>query len=291
VSLEKHRKHPPERGWLALNDVVTESIELVAYALRIDGIDVRVDVAGDLPRLWADRHELQQVLVNLLTNAHHAMRESPSRQLLVETRHDVGRGRVALRISDSGPGVPEAFRDRIFEPFFTTKPVGQGTGLGLSVCRSIVEAHGGTLTLERDPLPGAVFRIELPVEHRERTVLVVDDEPPIVDMLVDMLSAEGYRAEPALTGAAALDKLASQTYDVVLTDVRMPDLDGIELYLDAPRVCRGARPPFVFMTGDLFTGSTRSFLEGTAAVCLAKPFRVEDVRRALAEVEETAHRA
>jgi CheY-like chemotaxis protein len=85
-----------------------------------------------------------------------------------------------------------------------------------------------------------------------------------------------------------LEKLASEMYDVVLSDVRMPDLDGIELYLEAPHRCRGMRPPFIFMTGDLLTGSTRSFLDGTAAVCLPKPFSIADVRRVLAETERKA---
>jgi signal transduction histidine kinase/CheY-like chemotaxis protein len=294
------RKHPPERGWVVLNDLVRESVELVAYALRVDNVEVSLDLAADLPPLWADRHQFQQVLVNLLTNAHQAMCDVARRRLRIVTRHDVGRARVVLRISDSGPGVPEALHDRIFEPFFTTKAPGQGTGLGLSLCYGIVEGHGGTLTLERGRDDGAVFRVELPLalpadvsgQHvdppapplaRGETVLVVDDEPAITEMLAEMLEAEGCRVDTATTGAAALEKLASHPFDVVLTDIRMPGIDGPRLYRDAARVSKGTRPAFVFMTGDVLTGQTADFLDGTGAPRLAKPFVVDDVRRVLAE--------
>jgi len=294
------RKHPPERGWVVLNKLVTESVELVAYALRVDNVDVRLDLAPNLPRLWADQYQLQQVLVNLLTNAHHAMRDAATRRLVVVTEHEVERARVALRVGDSGPGVPEALRERIFEPFFTTKPAGQGTGLGLSLCCGIIEAHGGTLALESAD-EGAVFRVELPIacradaraeEHQPAasglcgrdTVLVVDDEPAITELLGLMLAAEGHRVETATTAAAALEKLGSTPYDIVLTDLRMPGGDGVQLYRDAARVNGGAtRPAFVFMTGDLVTDESAKFLEDAAAPCLRKPFVLDDVRQVLAE--------
>jgi two-component system NtrC family sensor kinase len=302
------RKHSPERGGVVLNELVTESVELVAYALRVDNVGVRLDLAADLPRLWADRYELQQMLVNLITNAHHAMSDVAMRRLVIVTRHDTERARVILRVADSGPGVPEALRDRIFEPFFTTKPAGQGTGLGLSLCYGIVKAHGGSLALERGADHGAVFRVELPSEmppdvrvEEQRsaapalgggeTVLVVDDEPSVTQMLADMLAADGYRVETAATGAAALDKLASQPYDVIVTDIRMPGIDGPGLYRDAARVTGRRRPTFVFMTGDLLTGQTAKFFERTAAPCLRKPFVLDDVRQVMAEARGSAARA
>jgi len=294
------REHPPERGWVVLDTLVRESVELVAYALRVDNVDVRLDLAPNLPRLWADQYQLQQVLVNLLTNAHHAMCDVTTRRLVIGTWHDVDRALVVLRVADSGPGVSPALRDRIFEPFFTTKPTGQGTGLGLSLCYGIVEAHGGTLALEPTH-EGAVFRVELPIAcppdptgEKQRpaapplcgqeTVLVVDDEPAITEVLADMLAAEGYRVGTATTGAAALEALGSTPYDIIFTDLRMPGIDGFELYRDASRVSESRPPAFVFMTGDVLTDQTAQFLGDTAAPCLRKPFLLEDVRQALAEV-------
>ncbi len=299
------RQHPPERGAVDVNALVSESVELVAYALRVDGVEVRLDLADPLPPLWADRHQLQQVLVNLVTNAHHAMRDAAVRRLALTTRHDAGHARVVLRVADSGPGVPEALRDRIFEPFFTTKPMGQGTGLGLSLCQGIVEAHGGTLTLERTADHGAVFRIELPTttpvsaagEPSGQTiappgggasVLVVDDEPAIAGMLAAMLTADGYQAETATSGATALDTLRARTYDVVVTDVRMPGIDGPRLYADAAGVSRGRTPAFVFMTGDLLGQGAAAVAERLGVPCLRKPFVLDEVRHVMAEVRRPA---
>jgi signal transduction histidine kinase len=159
------RQHPPERQGVWLNRVIREALELLAYPLGVDGVEVRLALADDLPLLWADPHQLHQVVVNLISNAHQAMRETaPPRRLTVTTRFDPSGARVSLEVADTGPGIPPEAQARIFEPFFTTKPLGVGTGLGLSLCQGIIEGHGGTIRLASTAGPGAVFRIELPVE-------------------------------------------------------------------------------------------------------------------------------
>ena len=123
-----------------------------------------LDLSDALPVVWGDSHQLHQVVVNLLTNAYHAVRSSaPPRRIRLSTAFDLERAQVALEVTDTGPGMPEAIRPRIFEPFFTTKPIGVGTGLGLSVCRDILHEHHGTIALVETPGPGATFRIELPL--------------------------------------------------------------------------------------------------------------------------------
>src|SRR3989441_22030 len=134
------RRHPPERQLVRLNDIARDAAELLAYHLRVDSIEVGLNLAEGLPVLWADPHQLHQVVVNLVTNARDELRKAPlPRRLTLRTRADAARGRVCLDVEDTGPGIPAEIRDRIFEPFFTTKPVGQGTGLGLSLCHGIVE--------------------------------------------------------------------------------------------------------------------------------------------------------
>src|SRR5437870_6303378 len=146
-----------------MNQLVDDAVELLAYPLRIDDVDVIRRFAPDLPQLWADPHQIQQVIVNLLTNAHQAMRGVPTpRRLILTTRHDRVTDRIVLEVADSGSGVAPDVRTRIFEPFFTTKAPGQGTGLGLSLCRGIVEGHDGSLRLETTPGGGATFVVELP---------------------------------------------------------------------------------------------------------------------------------
>ena len=173
--------------------------------------------------------------MNLIVNAQHAMRRAPgARRLTLGTRHDRERGHIRLEVGDTGPGIPREIQARIFEPFFTTKPSGEGTGLGLSLCQSIIKEHGGTLTVESEPGRGATFRIELPVvappaaatksapeetlpAPTPRAILVVDDEAEIAALLAEMLEGAGHRVEIAADGAVALEMLERRGYDLILT--------------------------------------------------------------------------
>jgi signal transduction histidine kinase len=296
------RQHPPERQHVRLNQVIEEAVELLAYPLRVDNVEVKRELAEDLPVLWADPHQLHQVVVNLVSNAHHAMRGNPPpRRLTLATRSDLLQGRVSLEVADTGPGIPPAIQARIFEPFFTTKPPGQGTGLGLSLCQGIVEAHGGTMRVESPSGQGAVFRIELPVMAppvavpeartaeglpplRDKAILVVDDEPEIAEVLADLLSLDGHQVETAGSGAIALDKLRERAYDVILSDIRMPGLDGPGLYRELARNHAGLVRRFIFITGDILSPETREFLEQNGTPSLSKPFVSDDVRRIVQQV-------
>jgi C4-dicarboxylate-specific signal transduction histidine kinase len=143
------RQHPPERRWVDLNHVVHEAVELLAYTLRVDTVEVALQLAPDLPMCAADPHQLHQVVINLITNAHQALREvPPPRRLTFTTCTDPARTHIVLEVADTGPGIPPELQGRIFEPFFTTKPSGVGTGLGLPLCRGIVEGHGGTICVQ-----------------------------------------------------------------------------------------------------------------------------------------------
>ncbi|MBI4608537.1 MAG: response regulator [Candidatus Rokubacteria bacterium] len=299
------RQHPLERQRVSLNHVVQEAVELLAYPLRVDNVEVTLNLAPDLPVLWADPHQLHQVVVNLVTNAHHAMREALApRQLTLTTAHDEVAGRVSLEVADTGPGIPREIQARIFEPFFTTKPPGQGTGLGLSLCQGIIAEHRGSIRAESEPGRGATFIVELPLEApqlavaetraaearlsvRGKRLLVVDDEPGILSVLAEILSADGHQVDTADNGALALEKLQARAYDLILSDLRMPELDGAGLY----REVEGRHPEllrrFVFLTGDTLTPETRRFLERVAAPCLTKPFTPAEAR----EVTQRALRA
>ena len=160
------RNRPPERGPVAVNSVITQAVVLLAYELRTSGVEVELRLAESLPVFQADGHQLHQVIVNLLANAHQAMRQAAGpRRVTVASEFDAAASRVRVTLSDTGPGIPRELQARIFEPFFTTKPAGEGTGLGLSLCRGIVEEHGGTLTVES----GSRFVLRLPAaESRGR---------------------------------------------------------------------------------------------------------------------------
>jgi two-component system NtrC family sensor kinase len=299
------RQRPPERQETRLNQVVREAVELLAYQLRTDSVEVVLELEEHLPPTWADPHQLHQVLVNLIGNAHHAMRERPQpRRLTIRTALRGPAGRAALEVEDTGGGVPPEIERRIFEPFFTTKPLGVGTGLGLSLCQGMVESHGGRLTLRNAPGRGATFVVEVPVQgpaaaparpeaeaapsppgFAGRRVLVVDDEREIGSLLADVLNLDGHQVEIAENGREALDRLAAGPWDLVLTDVRMPDMDGFDLYREIERRYPALARRVVFVTGDVLSADSRAFLESSGLPTLGKPFAFDDVlgvvRRAL----------
>jgi signal transduction histidine kinase/ActR/RegA family two-component response regulator len=291
------RQYPPARQLTQLNQLVDDAVELLSYSLRVDSVDVVRRFAPDLPQLWADPHQLQQVIVNLLTNAHQALRSVPTRRrLAVTTRYERTSDRILLEIADSGPGVPADIRTRIFDPFFTTKAPGQGTGLGLSLCRGIVDAHEGVLRLAATAGGGATFVVELPagapaeVADAQRAgtavapepgkvILVVDDEPDVADLLAEALSLDGHQVEAVNSGPAALNRILVRDYDLVFSDMKMPGMSGAELYDEVARRRRGIERRFVFVTGDTMNPTTRQFLERTNAPSLTKPFDIDEIRR------------
>src|SRR2546426_4799864 len=163
------RQRPPERGAVSVNMVIQGALEMLAYELRTDSVEVTCEFAAGLPPLWADSHQLHQVMVNLIANAHHARRKQPKpapRRIRLASQLDREHERVRLTVADTGPGIALEIREKIFEPFFTTKPAGEGTGLGLSLCRGIIEEHGGTIAIQSEPGQGATFVIELPLVER-----------------------------------------------------------------------------------------------------------------------------
>ncbi len=295
------RRHPPARRSVELNRVIADALELLMYQLRVDDVDVALELADDLPTVWADPHQVHQVVVNLLMNAWQAVRrQPPPRRVRITTEADRDREHVRLRVADNGPGIPRQLLGQIFEPFFTTKPSGEGTGLGLAICRAIVERHQGTIEVGRSSSGGAVFVVDLPVTQepvpvpapapttvdtprsgRALRILVVDDEADVADVLAEMLRMDGHVVRVALSGRDALAALRAGDYDAVLSDIRMPDLDGPGLY----RAIASERPALtsrlIFLTGDVLGRDAGAFLASTGVPSLKKPFVPDDVRAAV----------
>ncbi len=298
------RQRASHRGEVRLDALIRQAVELLAYSLRVDGIEVALELAPEVPPFDGDADQLYQLVVNLVTNAHHALRGRPApRRVTIRTRTDAGRRRVMLDVADTGAGVPLELRARIFEPFFTTKPPGEGTGLGLSLCRAIAQEHGGEILLEGEPGGGALFRVELPMEPPRvapaeplpartaaaggRTILVVDDEPEVASLLADILAADGHHVDQAPNGARALERLGAAAYDLIVTDMRMPELDGPGLYREVERRHPALVRRVIFLTGDLLSPELREFVERARVPTLAKPFSFADVRRLVREVLAT----
>jgi len=290
-----------EREATDINAVVSAALELAEYGLRSDGITVERHLTQDLPMIAADADQLHQILVNLIINAQHAMAEPDlaARTLCLRTGRSAEPGWIAIDVIDSGPGVPEIVRRRIFEPFFTTKPQGHGTGIGLSFSQGLAEAHGGRLDLIPST-SGAHFRLSIPIDTGVRRVpeateaapspivmrraLVVDDELEIAEALADFLSLEGFDCEIANGGAEAQARLRGSDYDLIVSDVRMPGVDGAQLFawLIAEKPDMVER--IAFATGDTLGADAAQFLNEARRPVLEKPFMPAGITRLLQQM-------
>ena len=292
------RHEPPHRVPVSINDVVRAALELVTYGLRTDSVQVELDLAEPLPAVEADPMQLERVVINLLSNAQYALRSVPMpRKLAIRSSVDSSRSVVLLHVADNGGGIPPEIRSRIFDPFFSTKPTGQGTGLGLSLCHGIISAHDGTITVSDEADVGTTFVISLPIRsgaEMERDVpaqaaspaplriLVVDDDPQVAMAFSEILTFQGHTVDVAETSRSAVPLILTGVYALVLTDMRMPDLDGPALYREVTARSPSLSQSFVFTTGDTFSAETVQFLEETGAVYVAKPCTFDDVNDAIA---------
>ena len=313
------RETPPERSLISINELVRRTVELQRFALAAQGISIELDLDPLVSAIYGDAGQLQQVLLNLLGNARQALeRYKANGRILVRTARIDAEKRARIEISDNGPGIAEEILSRVFDPFFTTKPAGAGTGLGLAIVLGIVREHGGEVHVESSPGNGATFMIDLPASAGNqagegtpastlfdsekaapparnfaaprhagvftRTVLVVEDEPTVAQLIADVLHDEGFRVDTALNGREARRRAAAEEFDLIICDMRMPDFDGAHFYQALERAKSPLRQKFLFVTGDVLAEHTRKFLEQSRIPYVAKPFRVEELTEKVNQV-------
>ncbi len=296
------RKGSAERVPVDLNDVIRRTLSLTAYDLKLKDVAVERELSGVLPDVFGDRHGLQQVVLNLVTNAAHAVAENPRerpRQITVSTWFD---GQVHLRVADTGPGIPDEIVQSVFTPFFTTKEPGKGTGLGLSITYSIVESHGGQITLEpRTARGGAAFRVDLPPAPAgaarpamtpvhgtptvpaapavKRTILLVDADPAVQRTIKALFARDGHDVEVAGDPQHALDLAQRGGFDLVITDARAmaPGKRGTMLAEELVSRMPALRDRIIVATGDV-RPSTEETLARLGVRYVRKPFNLRDLR-------------
>jgi signal transduction histidine kinase/ActR/RegA family two-component response regulator len=322
------------RGWQQMNRIVRDAVATREPHLIGAGIDLKLQVADRLPLVYVDHKRLEDVIIKLVDNAEAAIKLRRSGQSFQATHPERARGeivittrlegepdRILVDVADNGSGLKEEDLTRVFDPFFTTREVGQGTGLGLSVCYGIIQEHGGHITARNRSTGGAEFTVELPVmaesliaahspvaqtppmpEHRpvppppfgvvapaedgvdqtrRRNALVVDDEESNAALVRRVLAGAGYDVESTTLSRRALLMIERTAYDAVICDVKMPELSGQELY---GRVCQ-MRPEmarrFIFITGDIDGEDTRTFLSETRCSYFMKPFNLDKLTAAV----------
>ena len=298
------RKRQTTRAMVDVNQVVRETLALRAYEQHVSNVTIIDALAAGLPQVFADGHQVQQVLLNLIINAEQAMLSSNGRGILVvRTWHDPAQESVVLEINDDGPGIPDDLQPKIFDPFFTTKEVGQGTGLGLTVAYAIIQEHGGRIRLESRLGRGASFFVELPVgggghfpevtsaragqmseePSRGGSILVVEDEAALAAAVADALHDAGYVVTHAADGEDALALVKRQSFDLVICDLKMPRLDGQQFHASLLRAVPALSKRVIFVTGDVAGTQAEHFLEGSGCRWLEKPFRLADLLKAVRE--------
>jgi signal transduction histidine kinase len=253
-----------------------------------------------IPAVEASESRLGQVFLNLVINAAQAIDEGRAEDNEIRISTIMDRNDVLVEIADTGAGMSPEVLSRLFTPFFTTKPVGVGTGLGLSICHRIITGFGGRIEVKSEPGKGTVFRITLrpasgevvetltevkpeQAAQRRGKVLVVDDEPMIATAVQRTLQRE-HDVVAVGSAAEALVKIrAGERFDVILCDLMMPQMTGMDLYDELGRVAPEQVARMIFLTGGAFTSGARSFLDQTPNLRLEKPFETRQLRSLINE--------
>ncbi|MFH1146511.1 MAG: response regulator [Pseudomonadota bacterium] len=282
------RQEKPHKKLVDINEVIQNTLNLMHYQLHNDNISLKLDLAPGLPDLFADFHQMEQVFLNVIKNAFEAMEGRGGELSIRSTRNDQN---VLVEIGDTGVGIPSEAMPVIFDPFFTTKEEGKGTGLGLSLCHGIIQEHGGDVSVSSRQ-GKTTFQIRLPLakvpsekqnNHKPRdtdmektgrkAILVIDDEPSIALLLSELLEGK-YDVVSLSNGQEALEAVAAKDFDLIISDIKMPGIDGMEFFKWIEENKPAYKDKIVFTTGVVFDVKVQTFLEETKKPFLTKPFKI-----------------
>ncbi|HVN71640.1 MAG TPA: ATP-binding protein [Desulfomonilia bacterium] len=298
--LKFSRNKPPEKNIFDMREVIRRTINLYSPIIKKRGITIVNDDPEDPLHVRADMNCMEQVLVNFINNSIDAIDDQAG---TIWIKSFIKDSYVQVTIEDTGPGIPESVMTKIFDPFFTTKPKDKGTGLGLSICYGIISDHKGEVFIE-NTTNGTMATMKVPaimdMEAREREVaadnelssvphedlnrnsliMVVEDEEDLLDLMVDTLSPY-YTVITFDNGAKACDHLDEYAWELIISDLRMPVMNGMEFYHEAVKRNPGLKKRFMFITGDTYDFQVKEFLETTGVTYLKKPFRIKELRESV----------
>jgi PAS domain S-box-containing protein len=297
------RQSKPVKTAANINELIENTLELRSYELKTSSIEVVTRLDPGLPLIVVDPGQMQQVFINLIVNAEHAIKEARHEGLLTITSEVVG-NRMLICFRDDGSGISRENMKHIFEPFFTTKPEGEGTGLGLSLSRAIILEHNGELRVESEPGKGATFIIDLPLTQvsskkpvpppapavtqtpRKGTarVLVVDDEPAVRQLIKTIFARSGHVVEDVGDPSDALNLITANAYDAIFLDLRMPGISGMTLFSRIKEKAPKMAGKVIIVTGDASSEDVQSFLKQNRLPCISKPFTAQTVKAKFNEI-------
>jgi signal transduction histidine kinase/CheY-like chemotaxis protein len=289
------RKRPLQRQRVSLPRLLEQVLDVTAADLRLARVAVETDIAPDLPDIWADGYQLQQVLLNLVTNAKQAMSDTAGDRRVRVSMRSIGADRVGIVVEDTGPGIPPELIPSIFDPFVTTKGV-HGTGLGLSISYGIIREHGGHIGVESRSGAGARFSMDLPVGRPateppprpappvrtpgQGCILVVEDDEAVKAILCGHLEQAGYRTVSVASAEEGLSRL-DESVQLVLSDFHLPGLDGLAFFREAVNREPSLERRFVFVTAGVLPEAAQRVLDGGRV--LQKPFTRQQLLAAVRE--------
>ena len=283
---------------ISLGEAVSQTIFLVEEIYLSSGVSLSVEIEKSSLFMMGNIGKLQQIIMNLLSNAKDATEGKLRRQISIHVYNHLNH-QVVLKISDNGTGIPQKIIDKIFNPFFTTKEFGKGTGIGLGLVNEFVKAMNGNISVQSTIDVGSLFTINFPhsinqinektVSENEQTklsgnVLVVDDEPDILEILSDNLKELGLTVDTALNGQIALLMFENKKYDYVCTDFMMPELNGKEFIKLAKKLNKSHETKFYIISGGILSQSQNSAIDDLESLIdgfIQKPFTPESIYQVL----------
>ncbi|MFI5323668.1 MAG: response regulator, partial [Thermodesulfobacteriota bacterium] len=288
------RKATPRRTYEDINSLVEQSLEFMGYQLKHENIEVMQDLDRGIPKTMVDSVQIQQVFTNIIINAEQAIiGNGGGGRLRVGTRLNSD-GAIEISFKDDGPGIAKDLWGKVFDPFFTTKEPGKGIGLGLAVAYGIIREHGGEIRTVSREGDGATFIIELPVlahvenqhggniekltdahrRNKNKRLMIVEDEEIVIDLIKGVLEDVNITIDSARNGEDALEKIASNEYELIVCDIKMPKMNGIAFYEEIKALNPGLAKKVIFITGDP-SSETINFLNETGNEFITKPFKID----------------
>ncbi|MBM4388195.1 MAG: response regulator, partial [Deltaproteobacteria bacterium] len=295
------RRKKPQKNPFELRELIEKTVALRAYELKVKNIKLALSIPDGLPMLYGDFQQLQQVFLNIILNAEKSILASDGEgKLSISARHDTQKEKVVIEFFDSGKPVPAENLTRIFDPYFKGSE-GDESGLGLAIAYGIVGDHRGTLMLRNLPVKGKVFTLDLPAYMGSaeaakespvsagngamisgRKILVVDDDESICSLIKNIIEKEGGIVRTVNDASKALGELIGERFDLIICDIKMPGMSGIELagnLISSGKIDRGN---IILMTGDTLSQETQNQIESSGLTAMTKPFNISELKFALA---------